>query len=155
MSGSRPQEREHREIAFRIGGSEHVEIISEIVTVSVGIPADVTVRLVINAVAFTVADPFFKAITGAGFSFPCAGINRCSITSDSKIIEVNQPPFNGFIQKLGAEDIKKTFSRREIPGWFNFEFCQKVIHRYLLDRRSFFTLLFRLFWLLLWRMERI
>ena len=94
MSGSRPQEREHREIAFRIGGSEHVEIISEIVTVSVGIPADVTVRLVINAVAFTVADPFFKAITGAGFSFPCAGINRCSITSDSKIIEVNQPPFH-------------------------------------------------------------
>jgi hypothetical protein len=80
MPGSRAQEWEHREVTFRIGSSEHIEIISEIVPVSVGIPADVTVWLMIITVAFTVADPFFKTVTGSGFPLLRSSVNRGSVS---------------------------------------------------------------------------
>lgn len=76
MPGSWTQKRKDGKIAFRIRGCEHVEIIAEIVTVPVRIPTDVAIRLMVNTIAFAVTDPFFQAITGAGFPFTCSGINR-------------------------------------------------------------------------------
>ena len=141
MPGSRPQERKDRQVAFRIRRCEHVEIISEIVTISVGIPADVAVRLMVESVAFTVTDPFFQAITGTGFPLPCAGINRSTITGDSKVLKINQALINGFIQKLGFKDVKETFHRSEILRRFNFKFCQKFIDGHFFNRGCLFTLL--------------
>ena len=45
-----------------------------------GIPADVTVGLAVNAVAHAVMDPLFQTATGAFFSFLCSGINRGAVT---------------------------------------------------------------------------
>ena len=45
MFGSRIQKRKHREVAFRIGGDQHIKVISMIKTVPEGIPSDVTVWL--------------------------------------------------------------------------------------------------------------
>ena len=52
MTGSRAKEREDRKVIFGIGGSEHIEIIAKVIAVPMGIPADVTVRLAIDAAAF-------------------------------------------------------------------------------------------------------
>ena len=82
MPGSRPQEGKNGKVALRVRSREHVEVVSEIVTVPVGIPTDVAVRLMVEAVAFTVTDPFFQTITGAGLVFPCPGINGGAITGD-------------------------------------------------------------------------
>ena len=82
MPGSRPQDRKDGKVAFRVRSREHIEIVSEIVMVPVGVPTDITVRLMIEAVAFTVTYPVFQTITGAGLPFPCSGINRGTITGD-------------------------------------------------------------------------
>lgn len=115
MPGSRSQEREHRKVGYRIRSSEHVEIISEKVAVPVGIPAYVTIRLMVDTVAFAVVDSLFQAVTGAGLPFPCSGINRSSVTRDGKVPQINQPFIDGFIQELGFKDIKEPFCRSEIP----------------------------------------
>lgn len=128
MPRSRPQERKNRKVAFRDRRREHVEVISEIVTVPVGIPTDVTVRLVVDAVAFTVTDPIFQAITGTGFPFPCCGINRGSITGDSKVTQIDQSFINGFIQELGFKDIEEPFHWDKILRRFNFKFRQEFIN---------------------------
>ena len=64
MSGSRPKEREDRKVAFRIRGCKHVQVVTEVMTIPMGIPTDVTVRLMVNAIAFAVADTFFQAVAG-------------------------------------------------------------------------------------------
>lgn len=134
MAGSRSQKRENQKVTFRVRSREHVEVVSEIVAVSVGIPADVTVRLMVDAIAFTIMDTFFQTITGAGFPLLCSGINGSSISGDSQILEVDQSLVNGFIQELGFEDIKETFSRSEILRRFNLEFGQEIIDCHFFNR---------------------
>lgn len=51
MSGSGPKRRKNRKIIFRIGSSQHIKVIAEVITFAVGIPAYVTVRLAVNTVA--------------------------------------------------------------------------------------------------------
>lgn len=48
MPGSGTEERENREVVFRIGGGEHIQVITEIITLPVGIPSDITVRLALG-----------------------------------------------------------------------------------------------------------
>ena len=155
MPGSRPQDRKDGKVAFRVRSREHIEIVSEIVMVPVGVPTDITVRLMIEAVAFTVTYPVFQTITGAGLPFPCSGINRGTITGDGKVPQINQSFIDGFIQELGFKDIKEPFCRSEILRGFNLEFLQKVINRYFFDRGCLFALFLWLFGLLLRRMKRI
>ena len=97
MLGSRPKEGKNGKVAFRVRSREHVEIVSEIVTVPMGIPTDVTVRLMVEAVAFTVTDPFFQTITGVGLPFPCSCINGSTITGDGKVPQINQSFGGGLI----------------------------------------------------------
>ena len=56
MPGSRTQEWEHWEVVFRVRSCECIEIIAKVIAVSMGIPADLTVRLAVDPVAFTVPD---------------------------------------------------------------------------------------------------
>jgi hypothetical protein len=155
MPGSRPQEGKNGKVALRVRSREHVEVVSEIVTVPVGIPTDVAVRLMVEAVAFTVTDPFFQTITGAGLVFPCPGINGGAITGDGKIPQINQSFIDGFIQELGFKDIKEPLCRSKILRGFYLEFRHKVINGYFFDRVCLFALLLWLFGLLLRRMKRI
>lgn len=68
MPGSGTEERENREVVFRIGGGEHIQVITEIITLPVGIPSDITVRLAVGSVASAVADAVFQAAAGAFFT---------------------------------------------------------------------------------------
>lgn len=79
MSGSRPKEGEHREVIFRVGSCEGIEIIAEVIAVSMGIPVDITIRLAVGPVAFTVTDSVLQAVAGAFFTLPCCSIDRNAI----------------------------------------------------------------------------
>ncbi len=50
-------------------------------TVAVGIPTDITVRLVINTIAFAVANSIFQTFAGSCFPFLGRSVNGGSITS--------------------------------------------------------------------------
>lgn len=54
-------------VVFGISGSEHIEIITEIIAVPMGVPVDVTVGLAIATVTFAVVYPFLKAIASTFF----------------------------------------------------------------------------------------
>ena len=71
-----------------------------------GIPADVAVRLMVDAVALAVADSLLKAVAGTGFAFKGPGVNRSPISGQSKTIMFDQALLNGMIQKQGLKDFK-------------------------------------------------
>ena len=104
MPRGETKQREQRQIIFRVRGSEHVEIITEIVPFSVRIPANVAVGLVVDTVALTVPDALFKAVAGAGLTLSGAGIDRRSITGDCEMIQVDKSLVDGNIQELGFKD---------------------------------------------------
>ena len=79
-----------------------------------GIPADVTVGLAVNAVAFAVMDTLFQTVTGAFFSFLCSGINRGAITGKGKAEQVNQPILYGMFKKKHLKNFVEEFAG--IPG---------------------------------------
>ena len=62
MPGSRPKEWEDRKITFRIRSRKHVQVIAEVIAIPVGIPPYAAVRLMVNAVAFAIADHLFPDI---------------------------------------------------------------------------------------------
>lgn len=127
MSGSRTKQREYRQVIFGVRGSEHVKVVTKVMPFPVGIPADVAVGLVVDSVALTVADALFQAVAGAGLTLSCTSIDRCSITGDSQVIQVNKPLIDGSIQELGFENLKQACSRIELFGRFYFESGQEVI----------------------------
>lgn len=152
MPGSWTQKRKDGKIAFRIRGSEHVEIIAEIVTVPVRIPTDVAIRLMVNTIAFAVTDSFFQAITGAGFPLTCSGINRSPVTGDCEVLQIDQSFIDGFVQEEGFEDLKETPGRSEILGRFEFESGQEVIGGHFINRICFLPFLRWFLWFCFWRM---
>jgi len=91
------------------------------------IPADVAVRLMVDAAAFTVAYPLVQTITGTGFTFTSPCINRRAVTGNGKVSEIDQAIVNGFAQKNRLENIKKPPCRSEILRWFCFEPGQQVV----------------------------
>lgn len=110
MPGGGTKERKHRQVIFRIGGGEHIQVIAEIVTLPVGIPPDVTVRLAIGAVTLAVPDSFFQAVTGTFFSFPGGSIDRDAIAGKGKAQEIDQPGLDRAVQE---ETLNSTESRIE------------------------------------------
>ncbi len=118
-------------------------------------PADVAVGLVIDPVALTVPDALFQTVAGAGLTLSCTDIDRCSITGNSQVIQVNKPLIDGSIQELGFENLKQACSWMELFGRFYFESVQEVIDGDFLYRWSLFPFFVRLFWLLLGRMDWI
>ena len=70
VAGSRLKQRKYRQIAYRVGGCEHIEVIPVIKTASAGVPADITVGLGVipvtvtgkNAALFALAQPFFPLL---------------------------------------------------------------------------------------------
>lgn len=155
MSGSRTKQREYRQVIFGIRGSEHVKVVTKVMPFPVGIPADVAVGLVIDSVALTVSDALFQAVAGAGLTLSCTSIDRCSITGNSQIIQVNKPLIDGSIQELGFENLKQACSWVELFGRFYSESVQEVIDGDFLYRWSLFPFFVRLFWLLLGRVDWI
>lgn len=92
----------------------------------VGVPADVAVGLVIDSVALTVPDALFQAVAGVGLTLSCTGIDRCSITGNSQVIQVNKPLVDGNSQKLGFENLKQARGWIELFGRFCFESGQEA-----------------------------
>ena len=72
MAGSRLEQREHRQIALGVGGSEDIEVIAVVKTAPAGVPADIAVRLGVipvavaggNAALFALAQSFFPLLGG-------------------------------------------------------------------------------------------
>ena len=137
MPGSWPQKRKDGKIAFRIRGCEHVEIIAEIVTIPVRIPAYAAIRLMVDTIAFAVTNSFFQVITGAGFPLTCSGVNRSPVTGDGEVLQIDQSFIDGFVQELGLEDLKETPGRSEILRRFEFKSGQEVIDGHFFNELSF------------------
>jgi hypothetical protein len=60
----------------------------------------------VDAVALAVTDSLLKAVAGSSFALKSPGVNRCSVSGQSKAIRVDQALLNGMIQELGLEDVK-------------------------------------------------
>ena len=155
MPGGRAKEREDRKVIFGIGGSEHIEIIAKVIAVPMGIPADVTVRLAIDAAAFAVVDPFLEAITSTFLPLLCGGIDGSAITGQGKVTKINESFLHGTVEEKRTEDLKDTFAGFHILRRVLFKFPEKVFDSNFADRWSFFPFLFRLQGFFLWRMDRI
>lgn len=110
-----------------------------------GIPADVTVGLAVNAVAHAVMDPLFQTATGAFFSFLCSGINRGAITGKGKAEQVNQPILYGMFKKKHLKNFVEEFAGIHVSGGICLELLKKVFDSDFFNRRSFVALLIRLF----------
>lgn len=120
-----------------------------------GVPADVTVGLAVNAAAFAVTDPLFQTVTGAFFSFLCRGINRGAVTGKGKAEQVNQPVLNGMFKKKHLKNIVEESAGFHASGRSRLELLKKIFDRDFFNRRSFAALLIRLFGLFLRRADRI
>ena len=155
MSGSRAKQREYWQVISGVRGSEHVKVVTKVMPFPVGIPANVAVGLVIDSVAFTVPDAFFQAVACSGLTLSCTSIDRCSITGNSQVIQVNKPLIDGSIQELGFENLKQARSRSELFGRFYSESGQEAIDGNFLYWWSLSPFFVRLFWLLLGRVDWI
>ena len=155
MPGSRAKEREDRKVIFGIGGSEHVEIIAKVIAVPMGIPADVTVWLAIDAVAFAVVDSFFQAVTGAFFPLLSSSIDRGAISGQGKVTKLNEPFLYGTVEEKRTKDLKDTFAGLHILRWVLFKLPEKVFDSEFVNRRSLFSFFFRFLRFFLWYMDRI
>lgn len=120
-----------------------------------GIPADVTVGLAVNAVAFAVMDTLFQTVTGAFFSFLCSGINRGAVTGKRKAEQVNQPILYGMFKKKHLKNVVEESAGFHVRGRSRLELLKKVFDRDFFNGRSFAALLIRLFGLFLRGMGRI
>ena len=141
MPGGRAEHGKDRKVALRIGGSEHIQVIAKVIPLPVGVPADVTVGLVVSAAAFTIADAFLQTIADAGLSFPGAGIDRSAIPGEGKAVEVDKPLLAGDIKEAGTEDLKEPPCGGKILRRFDPEFLKEAINRHFFDRRSFLPFL--------------
>lgn len=150
MSGSRTKQREYRQVIFGVRGSEHVKVVTKVMPFPVGIPADVAVRLVIDPVALTVPDALFQAVAGTGLTLSCTSIDRCSITGNSQVIQVNKSLIAGSIQEQGFENFKQACSWIELFGRFYFESGQEVIGGDFLYRWSLVSFFCQVFLAFAW-----
>lgn len=91
MPGSGPQEREDREVAFRIRGREHVQVIAEIPAFPVGIPSDVAVGLAVDTVTAAVPDAVFEAVAGTLLTFPGGSVDGGAVPGKGEAAQVDQP----------------------------------------------------------------
>lgn len=142
MSGSRAKEREDRKVVFGIGGREHIEAIAEVIAVPMGIPADITVRLAIDAAAFAVVDPFFQAATGAFFPLLGSSIDRGAISGQGKATKINEPFLDETVKEKCMEDFKDTFTGIHILRRIFFKLSEKVFDSDFINRLGLFPLSF-------------
>jgi len=81
-----------------------------------GIPSNVAVWLMVDAAAFTVTYPFVQTITGTGFLFASPCINRCAVTGNGKVSEIDQTIVNRSVQKNRLKNIKSRFAGAKSCG---------------------------------------
>ena len=140
VPGRRTEEWEEGQVVFRVRGCEHVEVIAEVETSPVGIPADVTVGLAVGTGAFTVPDSLFKAAAGSLFPFLRSGINRGAVAGDGKMQEVDEAVAVGFEEEKLLEYLEKPQAGLHILGRILRELIKEVLNRNLFDRRSLLSL---------------
>ena len=155
MSGSGAKEREYREVIFRIRGSEHIQVIAKVIAFPVRIPAEVTVRLAVKTIASAVADTVFETFTGTFFTFFSSSIDRSTVTSESKIHEVDKAILNRMVKEKGTEDFIKEPAGFHVLWRLLFEQVKKIFYGDLFDRRGFLSFLIRFFRFFLRRMQRV
>ena len=69
-----------------------------------GVSADVTIGLVIQAAAFAVPNSLFQTVAGAGFPFLCGSIGRGTISCQSQFFEGNQVFSHRGLEEKGVEN---------------------------------------------------
>ena len=96
---------EERQTRSSVG--EEIKIVAEIPAFAGRVPADITVRLRIIAVAVTMEVSGFPAITGMMGPKTSSSNNRGPITSNVKMSRIDDLPTNGFIEEAIAKDAKE------------------------------------------------
>ena len=155
MPGCGSKQWKYRQVVRGGRGSEHVKVITKVIALPVGVIANVTVRLVVNAITFAVADALFQTVTGTCLAFSGTGIDRGTIAGDSEAVQVDKPLADRSIQELRFKDLEQASSRSEVFGRLDFKFLQKIIDSDFFDGRSLFPFFVRFFWFLLRRVYRV
>lgn len=91
MPRSEAEERGNRQVIFRIRGGEHIEVITKVVMLTVGITTDVTVRLFVELFTFAVPDSYFWALAGTFFGFLCGSIDGSAVPGKGEVKRSNKP----------------------------------------------------------------
>ena len=105
MLGSGMKQRKERQTGIGIG--EEIEVITEIISFTGRIPADIAVGLRIVAVASAIQDAVFPAVAGVVRTKAGSCYDRRSITSNMELIRVNLSLTDGFFEEAGTKDLKQ------------------------------------------------
>ena len=73
-----------------------------------GVPADVSIGLVINAVAFAIPDSLFQTVTGACLTFLGRCIHGRAITGQSQFFEGDQILIYRSLKEKGVENFPES-----------------------------------------------
>ena len=138
VSGSRPQQGEYREVVFGVAGGKHIQIVSEIIAVSVWIPSNIAVRLRVTSGTVTIVNPVFKAAAQPLFALLGCCADRGAVTGQGEALQVNQAFLRRGAQKQFAEDLKEQRTGIcFIRGSF-LKLCQKIFNPDFVCRWSLF-----------------
>lgn len=100
MPGGPLQEGEYREVAAGIGGHVHVEVVAEEIAFPVGVPAPVTVRLGIAALAMAGGTALFLAVAEPLLALLCGGTDGRAVTGKGQMGRIDQASADGTVQEL-------------------------------------------------------
>ena len=155
MPGSGAKEGENRQVIFRIRGSEHVQIIAEIPTLSVGIPTDVTVRLAVDTVALAVPDAILETVAGAFFALLGGSIDGNTIPGKGEGKQINEPGLYGMVKKKHFKYVVKPFTGSHIRWGMKFKRFEEFLDGNFFNGRCLFPFFLRLFRFFLRRVDRV
>lgn len=137
MPGSRFEEREYRQVVFRISGGEYIQVIAKIPAFLVGIPADVTVGLSVDTVAAAVPDSLFETAAGTFFTLLCSSVGG-AIPGEGKVGKSDQSVLYRAFKEQPFKNIIKPFTGSHIL-W-----RMELFYGVLLHRQSLFSFPIRL-----------
>lgn len=79
-----------------------------------GIPANVTVRLMVDTIAFPVTNSFFQTVVGTVISFLYRCIYRSTISGKSQFFERNKVLVNRSLKEKSIKNISEPHTRLHI-----------------------------------------
>ena len=110
-----------------------------------GIPTDITVRLVIDTVALSIMNTFFQTFADSSFAFLCGGVKRCTIAGQSYFFERDKFLIGRRLKEKGVKNFPESQAGHHIRRGIIFKLPKQTFDSNFFNRSSFY---FFAFWFL-------